>query len=119
MERRLMLAPTHPLQLALGLVVWSAWFVALYGGMSVGCAVAPPDVARGPFTWINGALLVLTVLTLAPLLYWSLRCWRARPGSADRERRFIAAMGAAVHLVAAGAVVAIGLPILVLPPCIP
>jgi hypothetical protein len=113
------ISPTHPLQLVLGLVVWSAWFVALYGGMSVGCALAPPDVARGPLTWINGALLVLTVATLAPLLYWSLRCWRARKASANREQRFLATMGAAVHMVAAGAVAAIGLPILVLPPCFP
>ncbi|TGG91562.1 cytochrome c oxidase assembly protein [Natronospirillum operosum] len=28
-----MLNPQHPMQLALGLTVWSVWFVALYGGL--------------------------------------------------------------------------------------
>jgi hypothetical protein len=114
-----MLAPTHPLQLGLGLVIWSAYFVAIYAGMSVGCAVAPPDEVHGPWTWINGVLLLLTLVTTAVLLYWSRACWRA-PARAgvDQHRHFVARMGAAVHLIAAGAVVAVGAPLLVLPPCV-
>jgi hypothetical protein len=114
-----MLAPTHPMQLALGLVIWSAYFVAIYAGMSVGCAVAPPGEVHGPWTWINGVLLVLTVVTAGLLLYWSRACWRTRArAEVDQHRRFLALMGAAVHLIAAGAVVAVGAPLLVLPPCV-
>jgi hypothetical protein len=114
-----MLAPTHPMQLALGLIIWSAYFVAIYAGMSVGCAVAPPDELHGPWTWINGVLLLLTLVTAVLLLYWSRACWRAPANrDVDQHGRFVARMGALVYLIAAGAVVAVGAPLLVLPPCI-
>jgi hypothetical protein len=115
----MMLAPTHPMQLALGLIIWSVYFVAIYAGLSLGCAVAPPDEVRGPWTWINGVLLLLTLFTVVLLLFWSRACWRA-PARAevDQHGGFVARMGAAVHLVAAGAVVAVGAPLLVLPPCV-
>jgi hypothetical protein len=109
----------HPLHLVLGLVVWSAWFVALYAGLSVGCAVAPPDEALGPLNWINGMLLLLSIAIAALLLSWGRRCWRVGAArSANARRRFIAWIGARVHLVAAGAVLAIGLPVVALPPCV-
>lgn len=112
-------AATHPVHLVLGLVVWSLWFVAIYGGLSVGCAVAPPDATAGSLTWINGVLLVFTLATTALLLYWSFNCWRSRAAvQGDRSRRFIAGVGAAVHLVSAVAVLFIGLPAVVLPPCV-
>ena len=112
-------AATHPVHLVLGLVIWSVWFVALYGGLSVGCAVAPPDAAQGPLNWINGVLLVLTLACTALLVYWSLYCWRGRASAgSDRPRGFIARVGAAVHLVSAAAVLFIGLPVVALPPCV-
>ncbi len=75
-----MIAPFHPLQLTLGLIVWSVWFVALYGGLSVACAVAPPAATLGALTWINGLLLLLTLATTALLAYWAHGCWRAAGG---------------------------------------
>jgi hypothetical protein len=115
-----MIPPTHPMQLALGLIIWSAFFVALYGGLSVGCALAPPDNVHGPVTWINGALLALTVMTTLVLLSWSWKCWRAWRDAEESQsnRRYLSGLGTAVHLIAAGATVAVAAPLLVLPPCI-
>ncbi len=100
----------HPLQLVLGLTVWAIWFVALYGGLSVACKLAPPPASAGALTWLNGALLLFTLATAALLGYWARLCWRAQG--------FIARVGAGVHLASAVATLAMGLPALVLPPCV-
>lgn len=114
-----MLAPSHPLQLALGLIVWSVWFVAVYGGLSVGCAFAPPDVALGAWTWLNGLLAVFTALSLAWLVRQARVCLQAsRSDTAGSPRaRFVAQLGAGVYAVAAASTLFIGLPVLGLPPC--
>lgn len=112
-----MLAPTHPAQLVLGLTVWSIWFVAWYGGLSVACQMAPPDPGAGALTWINLSLLLITLVTLVPLLYWARRCWRAS-ADASPQGRFIARVAAGGHLLAAGATLVMVLPTLVLPPCV-
>lgn len=116
----MMIPPTRPLHLSLGLIVWSVWFVAAYGGLSVGCAIAPPDPARGALTWLNGALAVLTAVTAGWLALQAVKCWRAaRSGSEVRtEQRFIVTLGTAVYATAAVATAFIGIPILGLPPCI-
>jgi hypothetical protein len=114
-----MLAPFHPLQLALGLIVWSVWFVALYGGLSVGCALAPPAVEFGAWTWLNGSLGALTALTFGWLIRQGWMCWRAgAPGRADSpSRRFITTVGAGLYAVAAVSTLVIGIQVFVLPPC--
>ncbi|MCH8551567.1 MAG: hypothetical protein LAT62_06510 [Natronospirillum sp.] len=114
-----MLNPKHPLQLALGLTVWSVWFVALYGGLSVVCAFAPPAPEAGPWTALNAGLLALTLVTTALLAWWGWRCWQA---SAHTEQgsnaRLITRVSAGCHLLAALATLMIGLPAAVLPACI-
>lgn len=115
-----MFAPTHPMQLALGLIVWGIWFIALYGGLSVGCALAPPAPELGPLTWLNLLLGALTAIVVAWLLRQMVLCWQeAGPKGADRSRqRFIAAVGAGIHAVAAASTLFIGLPVIGLPPCL-
>lgn len=114
-----MLAPTHSLQLALGLIVWSVWFVAIYSGLSVGCALAPPDVGLGARTWLNGLLAALTAITFTWLVWQMRRCWRAVHTGMDEppNRRFITALSAGIYAVAAVSTLVIGIPILGLPPC--
>ena len=111
----------HPAHLVLGLVVWAVWFVAMYGGLSVACAVAPPPLAAGALTWVNGLLLLLTAFTASALLYAAWRCWLAARAAAEAagvtRSRFIPTVSAAVHLSAAAAVLAMGVPVIVLPPC--
>ena len=115
----MILSPAHPMQLVLGPIVWSLYFVLLYGGLSVGCAVAPPDPSIGSRNAIKGLLLVLTVATVVLLTYWSCRCWRASDGARENEQpRFVARVAAGTHLAAAVAVLAIGLPVVGLPPCV-
>ena len=113
-------APSHPLQLVLGLVVWSAWFVLLYGGLSVGCALAPPAPEAGTANWLNALLLLATLATTVLLTLWARSCWRAAGRSKDNgaQTRFITRIAAGVHLVAAAATLAVGLPTLALPPCV-
>lgn len=115
-----MRTPLHPLHLVFGLVLWSVWFVAMYGGLSVACAVAPPAGAAGALTWLNGVLLLLTLLTVILMLYRAWRCTQAAgaANAAQGRARFLPRVSAMVYLAAAGATLAIGLPVLVLPPCI-
>lgn len=110
----------HPLHLVLGLVLWSAWFVAMYGGLSVACALAPPAGVATTLTWINGVLLLLTLLAVILLLYWGWRCMQtaAAANAAQGGARFLSRVSAMVYLAAAGATLAIGLPVIVLPPCL-
>ena len=110
-----MLAPGHPFQLALGLVIWSGWFIAVYGGLSVGCKLAPPAPMPGPFTWINLALLLITLPVVAGLLVLARRCWRF---AATTTQPFIAQVAAGLHLSAAIATLAVAMPTLYLPPCV-
>ncbi len=114
-----MLSPSHPVHLVLGLVVWSIWFVVLYGGLSVACAVAPPPVAMGPLTWVNAVLGAITLGVTVLLLYLARSCWRTVPVVEEEGNpsRFVTQVAAGVHLVAAAATLAVGLPLLVLPPC--
>jgi hypothetical protein len=71
------LAPGHPWQLGLGLVAWSVWFVVVYGGLSVGCAVAEPMPERRQFNAINGTLLLVTLALVLWLARASWTCARA------------------------------------------
>lgn len=113
-------SPLHPLQLFLGLVIWSVWFVFLYGGLSLACEFAEPDLARGALTWINAGMLLLALLVCGFLLWCAWRCWRAAPGSgeADATGRFVARIAAAVYFISALAALALVLPGVTLPPCI-
>lgn len=107
----------HPLQLVLGLTLWSLWFVVLYGGLSVACAAAPPAPGQGAMTGINLWLGLMTLATLG-LLGWLVRFCL---GAARRERgrsRFLAALAAGLHLFSAAGVAVVALPLVALPPCL-
>ncbi|KHL68329.1 MULTISPECIES: hypothetical protein [Pseudomonas] len=105
----------HPLHSILGLVIWSLWFVALYAGQGLGCALAPPAPADGAATWLNAVLGVFTGLTVLLLLGLALFSWRS--AAAGSPQRFVLRLAAGVHLVGAAATVFIGLTLLGLPPC--
>lgn len=117
----------HPWQLILGLCVWALWFLAVYVGVSVSCAVVPPPVSQGPFTAVNAGLLLLTIATALGLAWGSVICARAMrrlpsesaPASPEAgQRRFIAGISAALYGVAAVATLFVGLPLLAIPPCV-
>jgi hypothetical protein len=111
-----MRASIHPLELVLGLVVWSAWFVALYGGLSLACAYVPPDPRAGAATWLNTTLAAFTFIVAAWLAGRAYACWREAPAARAR-RRFVAMVAAGVYASAAIATLVVGVPVLLLPPC--
>lgn len=113
------LSPFHPLQIALGLIVWSAWFVALYAGVAVACERMAQPLQAGPYS-INLGLAVFTLLVALLPGGFALICWRAasRAGARPGRERFIARLGAAIHLTAMSAMLFIALPLLQLPPCL-
>jgi len=131
-----MWSPGHIAQTFIGLTIWAIWFSLLYGGLSIACAAAPPDVALGAYNWLNASLLLFTLTTTALLGALSLRCWKAssRPPADHRtndsaqashqrssranSHRFITRVAAGCHLLAAVATLAVGLPVIALPPCL-
>lgn len=104
------------MQLALGLVIWSLWFVLVYSVLSIGCAFFVPETTSRLLNGLNVLLLLLTLITTVLLGLLALWCWRAITPPGDK--RFIARVSAGLYLAAAVATLAVGLPVLVLPPCL-
>lgn len=117
-----MLSPYHPMQLAMGLIVWIAWFILKYSALAFVCEWAPPSVEQGAFTWINAALLLGSLTVSGLLLYWAHRCWRAARSDLERNDRaidlFIVRLGAGINLLGAIVTLSQGLISLLLPPCL-
>jgi ABC-type transport system involved in cytochrome bd biosynthesis fused ATPase/permease subunit len=115
------ISANHPLNMVTGLGLWLVWLGVVYGGLSVACAVAAPASALGAFTWVNGALLLLTLLAtglIAWITWMTAREARRLAGQAPASRqRFIAWVAAALNGIAAVSTVVVGLPLAWLPPC--
>lgn len=111
-----MFSPTHPMQLVYGLVIWCIWFVAVYSVLSLGCAFALPDNHLSSFNWLNALMLALTLIITLVLVLLAVYCWRAR--ATPEDQYFTARLAAGLYLVAAIATLAVGFPVLVLPPCL-
>ncbi|WP_349617451.1 hypothetical protein [Azotobacter salinestris] len=109
--------PGHPLQLALGLILWSLWLVAVYAGLSLGCVLAWPDTELRAGSWLNELLGFFTLFTAAWLFGCAWRLWRAPP-PVLAARRFVVQVGVWGYLLAGAATLFVGLPILALPPCL-
>ena len=103
-----------------GLALWVSAFVFLYGGLSVGCRAAlspPPWLNTDSVTlWLSG-LWLAHVIGAAALLYAS---WRRRDDPPRHEggaAGFLERLTLTLDGIAIAAIVAIGVPILLLPPC--
>lgn len=116
--------PLHPLHLVLGFALWLVWFGLLYGAHGVGCALAPPPVQQGPFTVLNVLLGVWTLIFFAGFAVAAAAVARAalrqRPGSADGTpiARFVTPAAAVLYGACAVSTLVVGLPVLVVPPCV-
>ncbi|WP_332675150.1 hypothetical protein [Aromatoleum sp.] len=113
-------SPFHPVQISLGLVVWSVWFVALYAGLAVACERAPQAPGAGGPIALNVGFGLFTLATAGLLALSATACLRALRREPERppRERFVARVGAAVHLIALAATLFIGVPLLGLPPCV-
>ncbi len=112
-------APEHPVQLVLGLVVWSVWFVAIYAAVSLACAGEP--VKTSALRFVGIALPVSSALVVGVLLRCAWTCRRAaipyRRDPLRRVQHFIALGAAAIYLIAAAATAFVALPLAMLAPC--
>lgn len=112
----------HPVHLILGLIIWFFfWFVLIYGGKGVVCEVAPPLQSNGVFNWLTGLLLVLTLVATALMAVWTWLYWRsyqAGKAHADESARFIITVSAGVYAASTLITLALGLPVIVIPPCV-
>ncbi|OMG64723.1 hypothetical protein AUR61_010270 [Stutzerimonas balearica] len=110
----------HPVQIPLGLVIWSLWFIGMYGGQAVVCTLAPPAPEQGVWNWLNAGLGLLTLLTLGLLVWLASHFWRlSRPPHQLNERQvFVTKIAAGIHMIAAIATLFVGIPLLQMPPCL-
>ncbi len=109
---------THPIHLVGGLTIWGLWFVAIYGGLSVACAVAPPDPERDMWTGINLAVGLSTLGTAALLLWLSWASVVVARSAPEGRERYFAHVSAGIYLFSAGGTLFIGYPVVFLPPCL-
>ncbi len=108
---------THPIHLIIGLTLWSLWFVAVYSGLSVACAVVPPPPEAGALTGLNavlGGVSFITAVGLAALAWGSCQVAKQHQG----RQRFHATVSAWLDLFSAFGVVFAGMPIISVPPCL-
>lgn len=116
MNNSRMLSPFHPIQLALGLIVWACYFVFVYALVSVACEQVAPPPGDSPLNWLNVTLLAVTFTVALALLYQARRGCRVTAAAA--APRFVNRIGVAIYTAAALATVGTGLPALVLTPCL-
>ncbi|CDZ93875.1 MULTISPECIES: hypothetical protein [Pseudomonadaceae] len=110
----------HPMQIVLGLIIWSLWFATIYGAHGVACAVSPPDPAQGIFNWLNLSFAVGTLMVAAVLLWLAHRAWKLGqpPHELDERQLFVTRVAAGIHLIAALSTLFIGLQLAFFPPCV-
>lgn len=108
---------THPLHLVTGLAIWALWFASVYGGLSLGCMISQTPETLMAGSWINIVLIAVTLLVAVLLFMLAIKCWGGATSNIAKLPKFIRRVSGALYLAAAIAVMAIGLPMLVLPPC--
>jgi hypothetical protein len=109
-----------------GLIIWAGHFVFVYAFLSVACIARWDRIAIAGTNLVTFVLAVATVLALVLIVVGavlSLRVWqqtRSPPGERDERRvrqAFLSWLGITVSGIAFIAVLFVGLPILLLPPC--
>lgn len=108
---KLAIPANHPAHLVLGLTIWSVWFVAIYGGLSVFCSFEESHVPNGGIHPINLGLLALTAITSMCLAVLAVWCWR-------NARGFPGRVSALLYLASLISTIGVALPTFFLPPCL-
>ncbi|UPG74598.1 hypothetical protein MVG78_21140 (plasmid) [Roseomonas gilardii subsp. gilardii] len=106
------------LLLLAGFAVWGSAFVALYGGVSLGCAWGWDARPLGPVSLLRGLLLLILaahLLVLTLLLRWCWRPLRSAPGHSLGH--FLGLASLAATAAALLATLWTGLPVLGLSAC--
>lgn len=114
----------HPWHLAAGFALWLLWFAVLYGAQGIGCAVAAPPAQQGSFTGINILLGLWTLVFLVGFAVAAALVARVAllQGLDETEQaplaRFVAPTAAVLYGGCAVSTLVVGLPVLVVPPCV-
>lgn len=103
------LNPAHPAHLVIGLSLWSIWFVGIYSALSLYCDLSETSAKFSSTTILNTGILLSTAVFTALFVWAGICCWRA--GS-------VARISAGLYWAAAIATLAVGGPVLYLPPCL-
>ncbi len=102
-------------------VIWSIAFVVLYAGYSVGCEVG---LDRNEIGGINALTLTLAGLWLAHLValggmqWYGIALWRRTEGQDAGLHRFLAATTCLLSASGIVALIFLGFPLLLTPPCL-
>ncbi len=102
-----------------GLIVWSSGFVMLYAGLSIGCKAGVHQTGVLGANLLTALLFVVLIVHLAVLagLQWhALTLWRRERGTGGYPA-FLAALTCLVTAVGLAGMLAVGLPVLMVPPC--
>jgi LytS/YehU family sensor histidine kinase len=103
-----------------GLIIWMSAFVALYAGLSLGCAAGMHRLemlGANALSILLAALFLGHLAALGGLQWYAWAIWRARKDP-TRSSGFLAVL---TCLIAAASIVSmffIGLPLLMVPPCV-
>jgi hypothetical protein len=111
--RRLLLAIT-------GLIVWASAFVALYVVLSIGCAAGlhqSQSFGGNALTALLAAVFGIHLAALGGLQWWAIGNWRGRR-DATRSNGYLAVLTCTITAVGIVALLFIGLPMLLVPPCV-
>lgn len=107
-----------------GMVVWAAYFLVVYVAQAIGCDLGWGRVPVAGTNALTVTLAAVTLLSLA-LIAWTawigwtgVRAARRTESEADYRRRFLALTMLAVSVLAFIATAMVGLPILMLHPCL-
>ena len=103
-----------------GLIIWSNGFVALYAALSIGCraGIHRQDLlGTNAMTWLLLAVLLVHVGALGALQLHALGRWR-RDRRSEGSRAFLASLGCVVTAASLVAMLTVGFPVLLIPPCV-
>jgi len=103
-----------------GLIVWSSAFVALYVALSVGCAAGLHGLellGANALTLLLLALVLAHLAGLGGLLWYSVTIWRGRKDP-TRSSGYLAVLTCVITTVGLFAMLFLGLPIVMVPPCV-
>ncbi|KTD13241.1 hypothetical protein [Legionella jamestowniensis] len=109
---------SHPIQMILGLVIWSIWFILMYSFLSIGCSVVFSGITR---SGINIILFCCTWVTLIILVYLTYHCWKTHKSLADKcstVTAFVLWISFGGYVTAVIATFSIGVMVLFFPPCL-
>lgn len=119
-----MIARNSPFNLVLifaGFSLWGIAFNALYGTLSLGCALSWHQVALGPLSVQRLALLALWIALLALHIWLLVWLWRRLPGTAPHSRLegFVGIVSVATAGLGLAATFVTGALVAFLSPCAP